>query len=110
MQQGGIVDAIQQSILSLPIDLREPACANIVLTGGNAMLPGMATRVENSLRSCLPETLSNQLNVVTLDQPAESAWRGGSLLACRNDFSKYTVTKLEYEECGHNLARTKLFN
>lgn len=108
MEQGGIVEAIEQSILSLPIDLREPACANVVLTGGNMLLPGAATRVEEGLRSVLPDTLSGHLRVHTLQHPMESAWRGGSLLAVEPDFQRLTVKKSDYEECGHHLVRTRM--
>lgn len=116
-QQGGIVDAIEQAIMALPVDLREPAVGHILLTGGNALLPGFADRVEKDLRAVLPDTLSPLLKVHLLESTeprgcgegtgAHAAWRGGSIFAASADFSRTTVTKEEYEEYGHRLCRLR---
>jgi actin-related protein 6 len=116
-EQGGVVDAIEQAINALPVDLREPAVGNVLLTGGNALIPGFADRVERELRAILPDTLSPLLKVHLLEstQPlgcgdggrAHAAWRGGSILAASADFSRMTVTKEEYEEYGHRLCRLR---
>ena len=57
-EQGGVVDALEQAIGALPVDLREPACGHVLLTGGNSLIPGYAERVERDLRAVLPDTLS----------------------------------------------------
>eukprot|EP01043_Picozoa_sp_COSAG02_P038253 COSAG02_NODE_2936_length_7703_cov_33.498816_3_plen_450_part_00 len=116
-QQGGIVDAIEQAIMALPVDLREPAVGHVLLTGGNALLPGFADRVEKDLRAVLPDTLSALLKVHLLESTeprgcgegtgAHAAWRGGSIFAASADFSRTTVTKEEYEEYGHRLCRLR---
>jgi actin-related protein len=64
------VEAIEQSIMALPVDLREPACGNVLLTGGNASLPGIEARVLAGLRSVLPDTLSECLKVGRPSQPS----------------------------------------
>lgn len=116
-EQGGIVDAIEQAIMALPVDLREPAVGHVVLTGGNTLLPGFADRVKQDLRAILPDTLSPLLNVHLLESThtlgcgegtgAHAAWRGGSIFAASEDFSRMTVTKQEYEEYGHRLCRLR---
>jgi actin-related protein len=40
----------------------------------------------------------------------QAAWRGGSIFAAGPDFERWTVCKADYEECGHNLARARMFN
>ena len=46
---GGIQDSVEQSLRSCHPDLRRPMIANVVLTGGTAMLPGLPARLAASL-------------------------------------------------------------
>ena len=116
-EQGGVIDACEQAIMSLPVDLREPAVGHVLLTGGNALLPGFAERVERELRAALPDTLSALLKVHLLERAeplgcgegtqADAAWRGGAQFAASEEFGRATVTKEEYEEHGHRLCRLR---
>lgn len=102
LDQLGIVEAIVDSIQSLPKQIHALLYANIVLTGGNAKLPGFRQRVLNGVRSYCPSSF--QVEVYLPDDPITDAWFGGKLLATqyRDMFSEMVVTKKQYDESGEN--------
>ena len=105
IQQGGIVDAIIQSIKSCHPDLTGPLLSNILLVGGNAKLPGFRERVEQDLRAVTPDHFPIGVNVPK--DPVGAAWRGASSVASADDFKRQVVSKAEYEEHGHSVCQRR---
>lgn len=102
VNQVGIVEAIVDSINSLPKQLHPLLYSNIVLTGGNANLPGFKERIMQGIRSYCP--VDYQINVFLPDTPITHAWFGGKELATkyREVYKQQVITKKEYEESGEN--------
>lgn len=102
LRQVGLVEAIVDSIQSLPKQIHALLYANILLTGGNAKLPGFKDRVLQGVRSYCPSSF--QAEVFLQDEPITYAWFGGKLLATqyRDMFSGMVVTKKQYDESGEN--------
>lgn len=102
ISQIGIVEAIVDSINSLPRKLHPFLYRNVVLIGGNASMPGYKERIENGLRAYCPSEF--QLNVYLSDNPTTLSWFGGRALAQKHTqmFDQMVITKKQYDESGEN--------
>lgn len=102
ISQVGIVEAIVDSINSLPKQLHPLLYDNILLTGGNVLIPGFKERVESGLREYCPSQY--KVNVFLPKDPLTHAWFGGKVLVedYLNSFEDLVITKKQYEESGEN--------
>lgn len=98
--QPGLVEAVIQSLAKLPPLLQATMCANILVTGGNASIPGFVLRLQNELRARIKSEWP--VRVRKLEDPITSTWLGGARLVCkhREVLNKYAVTKEQYAEFG----------
>ena len=105
IDQGGIHEAAAEAMRACAAPLRPLMCANVLLTGGNSLIPNALERLERSLRSLVPPDY--ELSVSRPDNPALSAWRGGSHFAASSDstFNTVAVSRQEYEESGAHRLR-----
>jgi actin len=94
----GFHQLLFSSIMKCDADLRDELYGNVVLAGGNALLPGFRERVQKELASLAP--IGTKVKVT----PAlkNSAWIGGSMLALFPDYS--WISKEEYEESGPSVT------
>ncbi|KAL7549415.1 hypothetical protein ACHAWF_012683 [Thalassiosira exigua] len=79
LYQGGIAETIVQSVEACPDYLRAAMYHNVLLTGGNARIPGFARRLERKLL-----TLAPTQHVVRVCVPEDSvtyAWRGAQQIS-----------------------------
>ena len=53
----GIHNMVAETIRSLPIDLKRDMYANIVLSGGTTLLPGLAERIKAEVKRLVPPTV-----------------------------------------------------
>lgn len=86
------------------------AASTILLTGGNAHVPGFKERFEREIRPFIPDVFDVQ--VVLPSQPQTFAWQGAARFArdCQRDGalrSSSFATKAEYLECGHSYVNEK---
>lgn len=102
VSQVGIVEAIVDSISSLPKQLHPLLYGNIVLIGGNAGIPGFKERVLKGVRSYCPSQY--KVNAYLSGDPVTYPWLGGKTLATKyNDIlQQLVVTKKQYDESGEN--------
>lgn len=98
LRQPGLADVIMQSLSELPIGLWPGLLANIVVVGGNALLPGFIQRLEKELVKRVPDACI--VRVAHPIDPITSTWHGGVNLAKHPDILKFSATKQEYEEYG----------
>ena len=107
----GIHEICYGSIIACDPDLRQGILnklfANIVLSGGTNLLPGMAERLQKEVSNLVPSHLD--VKVVHPPEKKYSAWTGGSILASLSTFKKMWITKQEYEEAGPGIVHQKCF-
>jgi actin-related protein len=101
----GIQDATYNSIMQCDMDIRTALYTNIVLSGGNTMLPGISDRLKKEITALAPST--TEVNVVAPPERKYSVWIGGSVLASLQSFQKMWITKKEYNECGPTVTHRK---
>ncbi|KAK2739271.1 Actin- protein 6 [Myotisia sp. PD_48] len=99
LQQPGIPEIIMQSLSVLPTGLHPSFLANILVVGGNSLLPGFVERLESEVRR-----LASSECVVRVKRgsdPIRSTWLGASRMASnRETLKEIAVTRQQYEEYG----------
>jgi actin-related protein len=98
----GIHVAIYDSIMKCNASARN-LFANIVLSGGTTLFPGIQSRLDH-------EVASLASHAVKIHAPLGrqySAWSGGSRLASSDDFEERWVTKEEYAKDGYSIVQSK---
>uniref|UniRef100_A0A8W8MKS3 Actin-related protein 6 n=2 Tax=Magallana gigas TaxID=29159 RepID=A0A8W8MKS3_MAGGI len=105
VQEMGVAEALVYAISTLPEEMQPHMYKNIVLTGGNCLLPGFSDRFYADVRSMAPEDFD--IKVKTPNNPITYAWEGGCMLANTEDYKKMAVTREQYEEHGHTICSEK---
>ncbi|CAD8062576.1 unnamed protein product [Paramecium primaurelia] len=99
----GIHELLQKSIMKSDIDFRRDFYQQIVLSGGNTLIPGFANRLNKELKSLAPSNMKIKINA---SFGKFSAWIGGQI------FSKIKpqwIQRSEYDEYGPNIIHLRCF-
>ena len=101
---------ILKGINSCDIDLRERIYSNILLMGGNTLIPGFTERLEKNLYSSAPQ--SAKVKIFSYPRSFErrfSSWIGSSILGSTGSFQNLWISKFEYEESGASIVKRKCY-
>merc|ERR1712193_505337 len=104
----GIHETAYNSIMHSDLDIRKDLYANIVLSGGTTMFPGIADRMQKEISQLAPPTM--KIKIIAPPERKYSVWIGGSILASLSSFDSSWVTKAEYDECGTAIIHRKCFS
>ena len=85
------------------VDNRAKLLSYVLVYGGNSLVPRFDERVAHELRMLSPSDA--KINVVRALDAKIDAWRGGALLANQQKLEDYTISKAEWEECGHHYLK-----
>ncbi|MHA2255694.1 MAG: actin, cytoplasmic 2 [Candidatus Heimdallarchaeaceae archaeon] len=97
-EENPLDELIYRSIQNCDVDLRRDLYANIVLSGGSTMFPGLKERLHKELTELVPETM--EVKIIAPPERRYSVWIGGSILSSLKTFAKLWVTRKEYKEIG----------
>uniref|UniRef100_A0A7I4YJE8 Actin n=1 Tax=Haemonchus contortus TaxID=6289 RepID=A0A7I4YJE8_HAECO len=106
-ESGGVHENCYNSIMACDIDIRKDLYANIVLSGGTTMFPGINDRMKKDLTSLAPSTM--RIKIMAPPERKYSVWIGGSVLASLSTFQMMWITKSEYDEYGAAIVHRKCF-
>eukprot|EP01087_Luapelamoeba_hula_P006293 TRINITY_DN16365_c0_g1_i1.p1 TRINITY_DN16365_c0_g1~~TRINITY_DN16365_c0_g1_i1.p1 ORF type:complete len:420 (-),score=43.12 TRINITY_DN16365_c0_g1_i1:45-1283(-) len=120
--RSGLSGMVFNSVMKCDPDIRQALLSNIVLAGGNTLMPGMADRLQkevaaacldaDSIPSAARPLMSSLARCVKVHAPAErgySAWLGASLLCQQSSFSSQWITTEEYAESGPSIVHRKCY-
>ena len=107
MESAGIHETCYNSIMKCDVDIRKHLYANIILSGGNTMFPGIADRMQKEITALAPPTV--QTKIIAPPERKYSVWIGGSILASLSSFQRMWITKQEYDELGPSIVHRKCF-
>ena len=107
MECSGIAEKTHNSIMACDIDNREDLYANIIMSGGNTMYPGISNRLQKAITTLTPSTV--MINIIVPPERKYSVWVGGSILASLSTFQCMWIHKQEYEESGPSIVHRKCF-
>ena len=103
----GIHECTYQTIMKCDVDIRKDLYANIVLSGGTTMFPGVGERMTKELTALAPSTM--KIKVVAPPERKYSVWIGGSILSSLSTFQQMWISKAEYDESGPAIVHRKCF-
>ena len=107
MEISGVHETAYNSIMKCDIDIRKDLYANIVLSGGTTMYPGIADRMQKEITSLAPSTM--KIKIIAPPERKFSVWIGGSILASLSTFQSMWISKQEYDESGPSIVHRKCF-
>ncbi|VDC04027.1 unnamed protein product [Peniophora sp. CBMAI 1063] len=107
LEQAGIHETTYNSIFKCDLDIRRDLYANIVLSGGTTMFPGLSDRMQKELGALAPNGV--KVKIVAPPERKYSVWIGGSILASLSTFQNLWVSKQEYDETGPGIVHRKCF-
>ncbi|KAJ8319028.1 hypothetical protein KUTeg_004119 [Tegillarca granosa] len=107
MEQAGIHESAYNSILKCDVDIRKDLYANIVLSGGTTMFPGIADRMMKEVTALAPANI--KIKIIAPPERKYSVWIGGSILASLSTFQQMWISKQEYDEGGPAIVHRKCF-
>jgi actin, other eukaryote len=80
---------------------------NIVLSGGNTLIPNFHTRIQKEVMTQVSLSLSPFVRVVAPENRKNLAWKGASVISQLNSFLKMWVSRVDYEEYGPGIVHRK---
>jgi len=107
MESEGIHVLTYNSIKKCDIDIRRDLYANIVLSGGTTMFPGIDTRLSKEIQALAPPSV--KVKIVAPPERKYSVWIGGSILSSLSTFQDMWIGKEEYDESGPGIVHRKCF-
>merc|ERR1711941_8731 len=99
--------ATYNSIMKCDVDIRKVLYANVVLSGGSTMYPGIADRMQKEITALAPSTM--KIKIIAPPERKYSVWIGGSILASLSTFQQMWISKQEYDESGPSIVHRKCF-
>jgi len=103
----GIHEMVFKSIMTCDVDVRKDLYANVVLSGGTTMFPGIGERMTRELSALAPSTV--RIKVIAPPERKYSVWIGGSILSSLSTFNQMWISQAEYEESGPTIVHRKCF-
>jgi len=107
MESSGIHEFTYRNIMRCDIDIRKDLYANIVLSGGTTMYPGIADRMQKEIIDFAPSSI--KIKIIAPPERKYSVWIGGSILGSLSTFQTLWITKDEYDESGPAIVHRKCF-
>jgi actin-related protein len=107
LETSGIHESTFNSIMKCDVDIRKDLYANIVMSGGSSMFPGIADRMTKEIKNLAPPTM--KIKIIAPPERKYSVWIGGSILASLSTFQQMWISKGEYDESGPGIVHRKCF-
>ena len=104
----GLAELVYQSVMRCEERRRPRLLSNIMLTGGNSLLPGLAERLQSELRAQLQKGPGNWGKKAVVRVQAQEGrenftWDGGAHLCSLSSFQRLWLTRQDYMETGATL-------
>lgn len=106
----GLHELIKQSIERVDAENRRELLVNIMVVGGNSLIPNLIERIQRELLNIEIGTTARVkiFTAATVNERHHSSWVGGSIVASMPTFDNMLMTKAEYDEHGAVLIDRKV--
>ncbi|ELU11988.1 hypothetical protein CAPTEDRAFT_183790 [Capitella teleta] len=98
VQEMGIAESVVHAISCTPEKMHAHLYKNIVLSGGNCVLPGFENRIYSEIRSMAPSMFD--VKIRKSKNPVTLPWEGGVEIAKDPTFSERVISQAQYNEGG----------
>jgi actin-related protein len=102
----GIHDTTFQSIMKCDVEIQRDLFANVVLSGGSSMFPGIDKRMSKELAALAPDM---DIKVIAPPERKYTAWLGGSVMCSLTSFEEMWISQSEYDESGPAIVHGKCY-
>jgi actin-related protein len=102
----GLAQAVIQSIQACPKVYHPALYQTVHVTGGLSQLPNLKTRLEQELRTLVP--VEYELKIELAESPIDQAWLGAKTWIQQAPYTKWSVSRDEWESAGKRRAYTRL--
>lgn len=106
-ESGGVHELLVKSVMKCDIDLRKDLYANVVLSGGSTLFPGIVERLQKEVNMIIPNSM--KLKIYAPKDRKTTVWSGGSILASIGTFQEMMISAAEYDESGLSIVHRKCF-
>jgi len=96
----GLAALVYESVQRCDEKLRSRLLSNVMLAGGNSLLPGLSSRLADELRALLPADRASGVRVQAQDGRQDFTWDGGAHLCSLSSFQRLWLTRQDYLETG----------
>ena len=100
LEDNPIDELVYEAIMATDIDVRPSMYSNIILSGGNTLIPNFAERLEKEIKELVPQAARDKVRVESPEIRQYAVWIGGAILASLPAFKKIVVTQKEWREVG----------
>lgn len=105
--EDGIAEAVHQSISKCNYGLQKEMFKNIVVTGGNTMMPGFVHRLKHGVAHYAPAAM--KVGIKAAPERNYSAFTGASILASQDQMKDVWITREMYDEIGEESLVVRCF-
>lgn len=98
----GLHEIVYDSIMKCDVDLRRDLYANIILSGGSTMYPGIAARMQKEIAALVPPLMKMKVKIIASPERKYSPFFGSNYFNLES-FNYRWISKQEYEEFGPNI-------
>jgi actin-like protein 6A len=103
----GLPGLIYTSVSGCDMDLRPHLLNNIVVAGGNTLLPGFVDRLNQELAMLAPSAKTRVHAPANSTERRCSSWLGGSILASLGTFHQMWISRKEFDENGAQIVEKR---
>jgi len=108
VESSGIHETIYNSIMKCDRDIITNLYANVLLSGGTTLLPGIANRIEKELTVLAPHGM--RIKIIAPHERQYSAWIGGSIMTQPSTYQHICwITQADYYETGPGIIHRRCF-
>lgn len=99
----GMGELVANAVKACGIDTRREISSNIVLSGGNTLFPGFASRLQDEVAQQFPGMFGS-VHVIDAPDRKYNVWSGASVLAAMPSFEPYFITRDVYDDVGPSVV------
>ena len=103
----GLQRMVADAIINSDLDIRKELYSNIIVGGGNSLIPGLLDRLQKAVGDISPQVAKARIYALMPPERKFSAWIGGSLLSSLGSFQQMWVSKQEYDHEGPTVIERK---
>ena len=96
----GLPRLVVESVEACDVDVRRALLQQVLVTGGNSLLPGLVQRMDKEVGALLSTVFKASFVTPSPLERRFSTWIGGSILASLGTFQQMWMSRAQYEEVG----------
>ena len=102
IDEKGLDEMVYEAIMECDINIRKELASNIMLGGGNTLIPGFSEMLKNRVEARLGKHYEGVVKINSSRDRQYSVWTGSSVVCSISNFQHLWISKNDWEESGSN--------